>query len=296
MSIIKSLSVGNGDMFYIKHGSSNFTIIDCNMDDTNREMITDEIISESSGKDIKRFISTHPDEDHIHGLKYLDDKIGIVNFYCVANEATKEDESEDFIKYKELRDSEKAFYIYRECSRCWMNRNDEEKKYGSSGINILWPIREDENYKSELENVKNGESPNNISPIIKYSLNEGVNVLWFGDLENSFMEKIKDTIELPEADIIFAPHHGRKSGKIPKEWMESINPKIVIIGEAPSEKINYLSGYNTITQNTAGNIILECDKGMVDIYVTNENYSVDFLENNDKSDNYSGKYIGTLNL
>ena len=44
MSIIKSLSVGNGDMFYIKHGSSNFTIIDCNMDDTNREMITDEII------------------------------------------------------------------------------------------------------------------------------------------------------------------------------------------------------------------------------------------------------------
>ena len=259
-------------------------------------MITDEIISESSGKDIKRFISTHPDEDHIHGLKYLDDKIGIVNFYCVANEATKEDESEDFIKYKELRDSEKAFYIYRECSRCWMNRNDEEKKYGSSGINILWPIREDENYKSELENVKNGESPNNISPIIKYSLNEGVNVLWFGDLENSFMEKIKDTIELPEADIIFAPHHGRKSGKIPKEWMESINPKIVIIGEAPSEKINYLSGYNTITQNTAGNIILDCDKGMVDIYVTNENYSVDFLENNDKSDNYSGKYIGTLNL
>ena len=296
MSIIKSLSVGNGDMFYIKHGSSNFTIIDCNMDDTNREMITDEIISESSGKDIKRFISTHPDEDHIHGLKYLDDKIGIVNFYCVANEATKEDESEDFIKYKELRDSEKAFYIYRECSRCWMNRNDEEKKYGSSGINILWPIREDENYKSELENVKNGESPNNISPIIKYSLNEGVNVLWFGDLENSFMEKIKDTIELPEADIIFAPHHGRKSGKIPKEWMESINPKIVIIGEAPSEKINYLSGYNTITQNTAGNIILDCDKGMVDIYVTNENYSVDFLEKNDKSDNYSGKYIGTLNL
>ena len=296
MSIIKSLSVGNGDMFYIKHGSSNFTIIDCNMDDTNREMITDEIISESSGKDIKRFISTHPDEDHIHGLKYLDDKIGIVNFYCVANEATKEDESEDFIKYKELRDSEKAFYIYRECSRCWMNRNDEEKKYGSSGINILWPIREDENYKSELENVKNGESPNIISPIIKYSLNEGVNVLWFGDLENSFMEKIKDTIELPEADIIFAPHHGRKSGKIPKEWMESINPKIVIIGEAPSEKINYLSGYNTITQNTAGNIILDCDKGMVDIYVTNENYSVDFLENNDKSDNYSGKYIGTLNL
>lgn len=297
MSLIKSISVGNGDMFYIKHGSSNFTIIDCNMDDTNKKTITDEIISESSEKDIKRFISTHPDEDHIHGLQYLDDKIGIVNFYCVANEATKEDETEDFKRYKELRDSEKkAFYIYRDCSRCWMNKNDEEKKYGSSGINILWPITENEDYKSELSNVKNGESPNNISPIIKYSLNGGVTVLWFGDLENSFMEKIKDTIELPEADIIFAPHHGRKSGKIPKEWMDSINPKIVIIGEAPSKKINYLSDYNTITQNTAGDIILDCNSGFVDIYVANENYSVEFLENKKKTDNYNGTYIGTLNL
>ena len=130
-----------------------------------------------------------------------------------------------------------------------------------------------------MANVKNGESPNNISPIIKYSLNDGVTVLWFGDLENSFMEKIKNTIELPEADIIFAPHHGRKSGKIPKEWMDNINPKIVVIGEAPSEKIDYLSDYNTITQNTAGDIVLDCDSGIVDIYVTNENYSVEFLEN-----------------
>ena len=297
MSIIKSISAGNGDMFYIKHESSNFTIIDCNMDDTNRQKITDEIISEASGKNIIRFISTHPDEDHIHGLKYLDDKIRILNFYCVANKATKSDETDDFKKYCELRDSgKKSFYIYQGCSRCWMNQNDKEKDYGPSGINILWPITDNEDYKNELLNAKEGKSPNNIYPIIKYSLNNGVTVLWFGDLENSFMEKIKDTIELPNADIIFAPHHGRSSGKIPKEWMESISPKIVIIGEAPSEKINYLSNCNTITQNTAGDIILDCKSGIVDIYVSNENYSVNFLENNKKSSAYGATYIGTLNV
>ena len=289
MSIIKSISVGNGDLFYIKHGSSNFTIIDCNMDETNKKEITDEIIAESKEKDIKRFISTHPDEDHIHGLKYLDDQIGILNFYCVANEATKSDETEDFKRYCELRDSkDKAFHIYRGCSRCWMNKDDDEKKYGSSGINILWPITSNEDYKTELSNAKDGKSPNNISPIIKYSLNNGVTVLWFGDLENTFMEKIKD--------LIFAPHHGRSSGKIPKEWMESIDPKIVVIGEAPSEKINYLSGYNTITQNTAGNIIFDCDTGIVDVYVSNEKYSVDFLKDKKKSNKYNGKYIGSLDV
>ena len=65
-----------------------------------------------------------------------------------------------------------------------MNKNDDEKKYGSSGINILWPIVDNEDYQNELLNVKEGKSPNNISPIIKYSLNNGVTVLWFGDLES----------------------------------------------------------------------------------------------------------------
>ena len=49
MSIIKSFSVGEGDMFYIKHNSSNFSIIDCCLDDDNKEEIVDEIISEFSG-------------------------------------------------------------------------------------------------------------------------------------------------------------------------------------------------------------------------------------------------------
>lgn len=297
MSVIKSISVGNGDMFYIKHGSSNFTIIDCNMDDTNKKEITDEIIEESKEKDITRFISTHPDEDHIHGLKYLDDQIGIVNFYCVENQATKSDETEDFKRYCELRDSEKkAFHIYQGCSRCWMNRDDKEKKYGSSGISVLWPIVDNEDYKEELLNAKDGKSPNNISPIIQYSLQDGITVLWFGDLEEEFMEKIKDIIELPKADIIFAPHHGRNSGKIPKKWMDNINPKIVIIGEAPSDKINYLSGYNTITQNTAGDIIFDCYSNNVDIYVSKENYSVDFLKDKKKLGKFNGTYIGTLEL
>lgn len=301
MSIIKSISVGNGDMFYIKHGSSNFTIIDCNIDETNNERIVSEIKQEASGKDIIRFISTHPDDDHIHGLKYLDDHLGIANFYCVANEATKEatksDDTDDFQRYCELRDSKKkAFYIHKDCRRCWMNSDDKEKQYGSSGINILWPIVSNSDYKTELSNVKEGTSPNNISPIIKYSLENGVTALWFGDLENTFMEKIKDAIELPKADIVFAPHHGRKSGKIPKEWMDSIAPQMVVIGEAPSGELNYLSDYNTITQNSAKDIIFDCDSGFVDVYVSNENYSVDFLDDKKKPDKYGATYIGTLNL
>jgi beta-lactamase superfamily II metal-dependent hydrolase len=68
MSKIKSLSVGNGDMFYIRHGSDNFTMIDCSLSANNRQRVVDELERERRGKGIARFISTHPDQDHIGGL------------------------------------------------------------------------------------------------------------------------------------------------------------------------------------------------------------------------------------
>ena len=293
MSIIKSFSVGNGDMFYINHGSDNFTVIDCYMHQDNENKIIDEIIDKSKDKGIVRFISTHPDEDHIMGLKRYREKVGINNFYCVENKATKKDETDDFKEYCSLRDGEEHFYLYEGCSRRWMNISDDERD--CSGINILWPKTNNQYFKDALERAHSGESPNNISPIIKYSLNNGVDVLWFGDLDKDFMENIKDDLKIEQADIIFAPHHGRDSGAIPKEILDKINPKIIIIGEAPSNNLNYYSDYNTITQNSAGDITFECEKNNVHIYVSNENYSVPFLKNKSKSNSYD-YYIGTLEV
>lgn len=294
MSIVKSFSVGDGDMFYIKHGSDNFTMIDCCMSDNNKDRIINEIKSQSAGKGIVRFISTHPDDDHIRSLVDLDDAMNILNFYRVDNEASKVEITDDFSRYCELRDhTKKKFNIYRGCSRKWMNVSDDERQ--TAGISILWPVRTNEHYKSALAEVKEGKSPNNISCVLTYSIKAGATLMWMGDLEAGFMEEIKEGLTLDAADILFAPHHGRESGKVPAKWLEDINPKIVIIGEAPSEHLNYYVGHNTITQNSAGDITFETVSGQVHIYVSNKNYSVDFLDNEDKSDIH-GKYIGTLNV
>ncbi len=292
MSTIKTYSVGDGDMFYIKHGSDNFTIIDCCLDEDTEDAILDDISSLSKKKGITRFISTHPDEDHIKGLIALDKKIGILNFYCVENEATKPEKSDDFAKYCELRDSDKAFYIYVGCKRRWMNQSNEERM--TSGINILWPNTANEHFKNALKAAAEGKSPNNISAIIKYSLEDGATVLWMGDLETAFMESINDDVDLPPVDILFAPHHGRESGRIPESMLKRMNPKIIIIGEAQSEHLNYYQGYNTITQNSAGDIVFECREDKVHIFTSND-YEVDFLD--DEGWSLAGfYYIGTLNL
>lgn len=298
MSVVKSFSVGNGDMFYINHNSDNFTTIDCYMDDDNKDRIINEINDKAKNKRITRFISTHPDDDHIKGLKKYREEVGITNFYCVKNQATKEEETEDFNEYCSLRDGNKHFYLEKGCGRKWMNKEGEDDtgvKIGSSGLFILWPILSNQYFKEALEKTKNGESPNNISPVIKYSIENGINILWFGDLEKEFMENIKDDLNVEKADIIFAPHHGRDSGKIPKEILDKINPKLIVIGEAPSEYLNYYNGYNTLTQNSAGDITFDCNGKDIHIYVANENYHVNFLKNKCKSNEYD-YYIGTLEL
>lgn len=286
MSTVKSFSVGNGDMFYIKHNSSNFTVIDCCLDDDCADEIINEIKHESNGKEICRFISTHPDEDHIRGLETLDEKWKILNFYCVKNEADKDDKSDSFEKYCKLRDSNKAFYLEEGCTRKWMNISDE--KIDCAGINIHWPVTSSEEYKAALKAAANGECPNNISPIVRYSIEDGATFMWMGDLETEFINSIYDKLDLPQTNVLFAPHHGRDSGKVPSNLLEDISPGIIVIGEAPSKYLNYYSDYFTITQNSAGDITFECEDNYIYVYCSNEYYAKKL---GDKAKEKGGKYI-----
>ncbi len=78
--------------------------------------------------------------------------------------------------------------------------------------------------------------------------------------------------------------------------LTKMNPKLIVIGEAESDKLNYYAGYNTITQNSAGDIIFDCDEKYIDIYVSSKSYSVDFLINRKLANNHGAYYIGSLNV
>jgi len=294
MSIIKSFSVGAGDMFYIEHNSDNFTTIDCNyVDEESRDAIFSEIKGRASKKGVTRFISTHPDEDHIKGISDFCEQVGIINFYVVKNEATKSEETESFKKYCELRDDSKtAYYVYKGCQRRWMNLSNEER--GCAVINFLWPDTSNQEFQDALTDAKEGTAFNNISPIFTYHMSNGVKAMWMGDMEHDFLEKIKSSVSWPEIDILFAPHHGRDSGKVSSDVLKKLNPKIIVIGEAPSKNLNYYSGYNTITQNSAEDITFVCGDSRVHVYVNNFNYNVEFLEDDKAYDVSRGHYIGSF--
>lgn len=284
MSIVKSFSVGEGDMFYIDDDFDSITVIDCFLNEYyDNKRIMDEMINKFGNRKIKRFISTHPDDDHIKGLKYYKENFGITDFYCVRNNANKKRITKDFEEYRNLRDSIIQIDLRK-------GRNI------TSSIDTLWPDTDNHKFKEELIVAEYKESPNNISPIIRYTAKNGMKVLWFGDLENSFMEEISYRLDIGKADIIFAPHHGRESGRIPKYILDKISPKIIVLGEAPSKNLDYYGKYNTLTQNTAGDITFNFEYDNVYVYVSNKNYDVSFLKNKYGPNYTLGHYIGTLEI
>ncbi len=292
MPIVKSYAIGNGDMYYIRHGSDSFTMIDCSIPDDRQGSILAELATQSRDKTISRFISTHPDQDHIGGLVEIDDHIGIHNFYCVKNQATKPEPTPDFDRYVELRDGTKAFYMYKGVSRRWMNEKSEER--GSSGLTCLWPVTSDPDFQSALADAAAGLSPNNISPIIRYKVEAGPSMIWMGDLETDYMEKIADKVSISKVNVLFAPHHGRTSGKVPHAWLERLNPDLIVIGEAPSEYLDYYRGYNIITQNSAGDVLFETAANKVDVYVGDAAYYVDFLADDELDHSHGLYYVGSI--
>jgi hypothetical protein len=75
-------------------------------------------------------------------------------------------------------------------------------------------------FKEALQDAADGIAFNNMSAIVKYSVENGPVVLWMGDMETCFMEDIEDEVAWPKVDILFAPHHGRDSGKIPQSILD----------------------------------------------------------------------------
>ena len=292
MSVVRSFAVGAGDTYYIRHNSDNFTIIDCDLSDENAEKIIGELKKASSGKGVSRFICTHPDDDHFGGLHLLDDAMPVANFYVVKNQATKDNDTESFRRYCQLRDGDKAFYIYKGRTRKWMNLGDDVR--GPAGIHVLWPDTSNPFFKEALASCDAGESYNNTSAVIRYVLENGASFLWLGDLETEFMESITDSIDLSKTTIVFAAHHGRESGKIPHSWLEKLDPQIIVIGEAPSRHLNYYTGYQKITQHLAGDITMDCVGDKVHFYVSSETYYHEGLDDEQQSE--YPNYVGSITV
>jgi len=334
MSRFHFLNVKNGDCSIIEHNSGNVSIIDvCNarLDDSAAKLNAAQHYSFSlSAKELaqmteakknynqkanpenpieylKRFhinnifrlAITHPDMDHMDGLKDLFEYAKPSNYYDTANNKKIENgwegspyRKEDWDLYRYLRNNTlkndpKVLRIYSGDNGIHRRRDWEGNPPGDAFFTLA-PTPE------LVKEANDNEDYNDCSYVFMYNSPCG-KIIVSGDSHDKTWEHITDVHKdlVSNIELLIAPHHGRKS-KRNYEFLDILKPRMTFFGNAPSKDLSYSAwrnrGLEYITNNMAGNMIVDCDDKM-SLYVSNEDFARDQNSNTFYSDKNKGWYI-----
>lgn len=243
------LNVGKGNCTIIDFPSERLTVIDIDdsraisayertlMEKAGKAKLTnpiDYISSEFANREIFRFILTHPDMDHMSGIKGLFEEKYVRNFWDTKNDKyidpdTWEDspyDKEDWDFYQDVRQSDKnpkVLKLYRDAESecCWVK----------DGIRILAPT------EGLVKEADENEDWDHLSYVLMIEYAER-KILLGGDATKKSLE---DIIEYYgegylKSDVLFAPNHGSPN-HISKEILDVINPDLTVVSVA--EGVDY---------------------------------------------------------
>lgn len=308
MSTIHFLNVLEGDCNIIEHSNSNrVTVMDvCNASTDNekelsedRQALFDDISDNTTGNygqkknpeepisyltnqnisKIWRFIISHPDMDHIDGIKELFENKTVCNVWDTGNNKPDPDfngfgkfNEEDWKFYKKLRGEKIEGYNY---FKLLSEKSNPGNYWSDDDLKILAP-------SADLIKAgnKNGDY-NDMSYVLLYTPKKDETTRWKilfgGDSHDETWKHIIEEYEddVKDIDILIAPHHGRDSDR-DYEFVKTLNPTVTLFGNASSKHLAY-DKYSKlkITNNQAGNVIITC-KDKLYFYVKNEKYRNDY--------------------
>jgi len=223
-------------------------------------------IIDNSGnpRPIWRFVVTHPDCDHFHGLQdFMLSGIPIHNMWDTANTKptpsfSREGHENAWWTYQWIRSKKcsntRTLQLYRGETGTFWNQGDSFFDPGD-GISILAPTR------SMAERANQRECWNLHSYVLKLQYG-GRSVILGGDADEETWQDIVDTLgaEAIRCDVLKAAHHGRDSG-YSQPAVKAMSPSytIVSVGTKPdtdaSRKYAHYSG-NVLSTRSAGTIVV----------------------------------------
>lgn len=295
MGIIHFLNVNEGDCTWIRHVSGHITVIDIsavtpsavfesaagNYHQKNFPVNPIQYLNGYGVSTIFRFILTHPDMDHMDGIKALFDTFEVLNFWDTENEKVVDEngnwgkyKKEDWEFYQKIRTSTenpKVLCLYAGVRGQYYNK-DENGSSGADGLYILAPTKE------LVAEANDSGDYNDCSYVILYKTN-GKKIIFSGDsAEKTWSYILENHIDdVKDIDILLAPHHGRKTGGN-EEYLDILNPKLTLFGNAKSKYLDYNAwnrrGLDFITNNQANCVIMDTfGKNGIDVFVTYETFA-----------------------
>ncbi len=239
--------------------------------------------------EIWRFILTHPDMDHMDGIKNFFGSKKILHFWDCGIRKEKPDFDENALYLEEDWDFYEDLIADRvngtkiitpragDRGKYWNADNDNEEGNGDH-IDIVAP-------DNELINTANDNGDiNDASYVVVYRSSAG-RVIFPGDSNDKtwkyILQNHKDLVS--NAAVLFAPHHGRKSER-DYSFLDVVKPRISFFGCAPSEHLAYSAWQNRkliyFTSNQCGNIrVCPIDK-KIEVFIENYQYANDHTQEN----------------
>lgn len=309
---IHFLNVLNGDCTIIQHETGRISVIDiCNGNAQNTNNLSMEanfhnqdnptnpisyLKEKVKSDEIFRFILTHPDMDHMDGIKKLFYNFTIYNFWDTNHEKDlsgadfQRYSKDDWECYKQIRrkqEKPKVLQVYQ-------GYQQDFYRLGYDNFEIISPSKKLVNELKE----QNNPDWNEISYVLLHSVFNR-KILYCGDSGNKAWKNIMGDKHLlnkiKDIDILLAPHHGRKTGGDDlNKYLNQLNPKLAIFGNTDnSEHKNYSAFYNReipiLTNNEAGDIIATIkESGEIYLIMTRNEWD-DLLEKNKKNENWENK-------
>ena len=230
-------------------------------------------------KDIFRFIITHPDMDHLDGIRDLYSNFSVTNTWDTKNikeldlkNFPKKYNPEDWKFYTSLRDGG-----YTDTKRLTYHAGDDNLYYNEDCIKILCPTPTLVKKANE-----DGGDIHDLSYVLLFTPPKKGGGTWkiifSGDsFDNSWDYILKNyEDEVSNIDILFAPHHGRDSNR-KYDFLKTLKPRVTLFGNASSEHLAYSCYPKTrITNNQAGYVVIDINEDRLLFLVKNKEFAVNY--------------------
>jgi len=331
MAVIHFLNVKEGDCSIIEHNSGRITVIDvCNAKPSGS--LTEALLAKFATFErringnfqqkkypvnpisylkmlgverIFRFILTHPDMDHMDGIKTLFAEFRPLNFWDTDNrkempgsawEGSSYNE-EDWKFYKSLRETKpdsgpRRLTLFSGARGKFYNVGDDGSP-GGDGLYVLAPTPELVEKANESDN-----DYNDCSYVLLYRT-AGNRIVFGGDSHDASWEHILNNhIEaVTDVDLLIAPHHGRKSRRS-YEFLDVLRPKLTFFGNARSEHLAYNAwrnrGLSYITNNQANCMVVDASTTPMTLYVTHGHFARTINGNTSYNHSFRAWYVGPI--
>ncbi len=192
-------------------------------------------------EEIFRFILTHPDMDHMSGIKTLFNKKNVRNFWDVPNNKPDPDnwdqqsyyDKNDWDFYQLLKNKNKNKKINNVTVVNPLRNSTADCCWVQDGIKILSPS------KSLMKNAEDSGDYDHLSYVLQITY-QGMRAILTGDASKTALDDIVANYKANElqSSILLAPGHGSKN-HVSKDFLEVVKPRLTIVSVAEGVDYDY---------------------------------------------------------